>query len=118
MQKETYWVQHGMVAIAPLYITWLMNRESGVRSARGYLSTAMISYAVLCFYHFIVMQGASVLTLANVGNMLCAAPSDPMGPTYYRMHGWWHQLLSVLVSGLICEAVEKTTSTTIKDKSS
>ena len=105
-------MQHGLVAVAPLYITWLMSRESGGKSARGYLSTAMISYAVLCFYHFIVLQGASLATLANVGNMLCAAPSDPMGPTYYRMHGWWHQLISVMLSGLVCTAVEKTTTTT------
>ena len=57
LQKETYWVQHGLVAVAPLYITWLMNRETGGKHARGYLSTAMISYAILCFYHFIVLQG-------------------------------------------------------------
>lgn len=123
LEVETYWVQHGLVAVAPLYITWLISRESGGKSARGFLSTAMISYGVLCFYHFIVLQGASLATLANVGNMLCAAPSDPFGMKYYRMHGWWHQLISVLFSGLICTAVEKTTTTTteesvsMKDKS-
>lgn len=117
LEVETYWVQHILVAVAPIYNTILLTREYGGKISRGYFSSAMITYAIFCFYHFIVLQGASLASLANVGNMLCAAPSDPMGPKYYRMHQMYIQLLGVLVGGLLCTAVEKTTeSVSRKDK--
>ncbi len=54
-----------------------------------------------------VLQGASLATLANVGHMLCSAISDPFGPHYYRLHGLWHQLSCTAASGTVYLAVSK-----------
>ena len=56
----------------------------------------MISYAIWLIYHLVVMNWLSVLSLANIGSMLCAAISDPFYGPDYRLHGFWHQFLMIV----------------------
>ncbi len=73
----------------------------GWGSDRGYISNLFLSFSFWIVYHFVFLQGGAVLTVTNLGSMLCSAISDPFGPMYYRMHAIWHQFLCVATSGLI-----------------
>ncbi len=53
------------------------------------------------------MQGVSVITLANVGHMLCAAVSDPLAGPYYRVIGIAHQFLATTLSGAAVGLLDK-----------
>jgi len=98
-EPEVYWIQHILIIIIPFY---LMSSYAPSRyHAHSPLQMDIYTQAFLAWslYHWIVMQGISYLTLANVGSMLCAAVSDPLSGPDYRLYGIIHQSLAIFMFG-------------------
>ncbi|TRY69406.1 hypothetical protein TCAL_08891, partial [Tigriopus californicus] len=105
-ERETYWLQHYFLVIIPVYMI-CFERWDYPPSPKWDISWIFLSFSAWSFWHFVVMHGVSVLTLANIGHMLCAAFSDPFRGPYYRMIGILHQLLATALSGLFVGSAQQ-----------
>lgn len=99
-EQETYWIQHWLLIIIPAYTVFGEREAWPLPSRRVDVAWVLMSYGAWCAWHFVFMHAVSVLTLANVGHMLCAAFSDPFAGPYYRMIGLGHQFLAVWLSAI------------------
>jgi len=105
MEREIYWVQHILLLLAPVFMLCFERdafppppvTEKGLFSWPFFL----ITYGIWAFWHWVVMQGVSWLTLVNIGHMLCPATSDPFAGPMYRPLGIVHQIACVLVSTVL-----------------
>lgn len=106
MESEVYWAQHILLVLVPLY---LLLCTRGCYSAPQPLDFAWIAlaYGIWGLFHWCVLQATAILTLANLGNMLCPAISDPFYGPDYRLHGVWHQFVATALMGTICAVVGK-----------
>ncbi len=109
-EQAVYWVQHTLVFLLPFYFAAF--EGDSFRLPRGLFnrdvaSHVLYAFALWVFYHFVVMQSVSLLTLANIGHMLCPAVSDPfadMWPSYLIL-GICHQFGATLISAVLAAAV-------------
>ncbi len=112
MEKHVYWAQHVLLLSIPVYLIFC-EEGNGFRAPTTISwPHACFAFGVWCFYHFVVMQvgkkssghktsvlllssqGAALLTLVNVGHMLCPAKTDPFAklPPSYLIVAIVHQV--------------------------
>ncbi|XP_014259326.2 transmembrane protein 164 [Cimex lectularius] len=84
-----YWIQHSMMMVIPLYLIQL----GGVYEVEKLndFSWSLVSYCILVFYHFIILQGIGLPTQVNLNHMLCPAIRDPFDGPWYRPIATTHQ---------------------------
>ena len=98
LQKEIYWIQHLLIYTIPaqlmvcilfaIFVMMLMLFKplGGPYSLKdNTMWWYKISIGVGCLYHWIFLQGVSLLTTCNLNFMLCANPDDPFNGPYYRV---------------------------------
>ncbi|KAK9510948.1 hypothetical protein O3M35_005619 [Rhynocoris fuscipes] len=93
-----YWIQHTMMMVIPLYLLHL-----GVYQVEPLsdLSWSLVSYCILVFYHFVILQGIGLPARVNLNHMLCPAIRDPFDGPWYRPIATAHQaILCPLLSKL------------------
>lgn len=100
-EKETYWIQHVLLLVVPFYLLLGDKTHNYVAYKPFDMIWLLRAYLAWAAWHWIVLQGVGYLTLANVGSMLCAAPSDPFHGPYYRLFGVVHQFLAIAVFGTL-----------------
>jgi len=106
LQKEIYWIQHLLIYTIPAQLMPLGGPYSLKDNTMWWYK---ISIGVGCLYHWIFLQGVSLLTTCNLNFMLCANPDDPFNGPYYRVAGfiyfhilfWLHSKLYKYVSKVI-----------------
>ena len=104
-ESHTYWLQHVLLVAVPIYLILCTRRYSSHQPLD--LSWCLVSYGLWAIYHWCIVQAVSVWTLANIGNMLCAAISDPFYGSDYRLHGVWHQFVCTAIMGTLCGYIAK-----------
>ena len=114
-ERENYWLQHYLILLLPLYMV-VFERDTyplppSRHSANSLVSWpwVFVAYGIWVGYHWVVMHGISVLTLANLGHMLCPAATDPFAGPDYRLIGTVHQFLMTALSGILAGIVRSAT---------
>ena len=102
---QTYWWQHLLLVLVPFYMIFCTNVYSVHAPFSG--SWILMSYGIWGIYHWIVLHGVGVLTLANTGSILCPAISDPFVGPNYRLHATWHQFVMTALFGTLCALIAK-----------
>ncbi|KAK4027720.1 transmembrane protein 164 [Daphnia magna] len=92
-ETETYFVQHIAMLVVPYYLL----RLGGVYTLEdaGDFSWASLSYGLMLFYHFTLLQIVGMLTTVNLNSMICPAVSDPFYGQHYRVAALVHQFIMV-----------------------
>ncbi|VDD82183.1 unnamed protein product [Mesocestoides corti] len=98
-----YFVQHVLILVIPAYIL----DQNSVYSTEplGDFNWVLTSLAIQTLYHFLFLQPLSLLTHANLNQMLCPSPSDPFAGPYYRIAAMIHQPLLIIVLGKLYSIV-------------
>jgi len=104
----TYWFEHAMLLLVPL---WLLRR--GARASGGLYTVdepfdpywPLMSYGVFGLFHFLFLEPIGLLAQANLNSMLCPAISDPFGGQNWRLYALAHQFVLILVAGKVLGAL-------------
>ena len=96
-QVFTYWLEHALLLIVPLYLL----RHGGIYTVESFrdVSWAFLSYGVWGVYHFGFMEVLAVVSQANLNSLLCPAISDPFNGPNWRAWAMGHQFLLNLAAG-------------------
>ena len=103
-ERETYWLQHGLLLFVPFYMVARQRDAYPYNGNDGFWAWVCMSFGVWSAWHWVVMQGVSVVTQVNIGHMLCAAETDPFDPVNYRLIGIGHQFVCTAMAGGIMRA--------------
>lgn len=104
-----YWIQHSLIFFVPFYCVIFESEAFFLPPKALPWPNICLTFGAWQFHHFVLMQSASVLSLVNIGHMLCPADSDPFAdlPPSYILIGVVHQLLACIVSALFASAARK-----------
>ena len=100
----TFWLEHILLVVIPLY---LLYENLLVPEPLGDFSYALSLYGYYYIYNLVIIQPITLLTNANVNNLLCPAITDPFAGPNYRLHTLWHQLGLAYVGGKIFALIGK-----------
>lgn len=89
-EQATYWIQHGLLYIIPIYI--LRTGAYIIEDTRDF-KWSRIGTSFMLLYHFGILSPLSILTGINLDHMLCAAMADPFQGQNYRLFACCHQSL-------------------------
>ena len=82
------------------------------------VSPTLVFYGYYYIYNLLLAQPLTVLTKANVNNLLCPAIVDPFAGPYYRLHTLWHQfglgLIGAKLFGFVGKIVHFTLAKSFK----
>lgn len=76
-EVATYWIEHALLLIIPLYLLILTELTVPMRSWTDFFGWGLMAYGIWGMFHFIVLQFLASMTLANLDSMLCPAITDP-----------------------------------------
>merc|ERR1712241_470367 len=100
----TFWLEHILLVVIPLY---LLYENLLVPEPLGDFSYALSLYGYYYIYNLVISQPITLLTKANVNNLLCPAITDPFAGPNYRLHTLWHQLICAMVAGKLFACIGK-----------
>ncbi|CAG9863434.1 unnamed protein product [Phyllotreta striolata] len=89
LENFVYWAQHGMIFVVPYYLL-RMGGEFNIEDPWD-MSWCGVSYGINLLYHFVILQGFSILTEINLNHMLCPAILDPFESQLYRTAAITHE---------------------------
>lgn len=98
MKSEYIKLSLSLQVIVPLYMIY-WEQESFPLHRDCFSAWILLSFGLWSAWHWLVMQGLAVVTLANVGHMLCPAYTDPFRGPHYRLIGIVHQFLAIAAMG-------------------
>lgn len=94
-EVKIYWIQHLLLLVAPLPLL-----SQSVEPTADW-TWPVLAFSLYSLFHWLVLQPMSLLSGANLNNMMCPPVSAPellSGP-YYRNLGMLHQALLVPLVG-------------------
>lgn len=96
-EKQTYFLQHWLIVLIP----WVLLALDDSYSLEEWSdwSYNILTMGSLFLYHWVPLQGLSILSGLNL-NIICCPPStDPFYGKYYRVAAFFHQSIMILVTG-------------------
>lgn len=96
-EKHIYFIQHWLIVLIP----WLLLAldDSYSLEAWGDWSYNIMTMGSLFLYHWIPLQGLSILSGCNLNCICCPPSSDPFYGIYYRVAAFFHQSIMILATG-------------------
>lgn len=101
----TFWLEHVLLLIIPLYLIYENQLE--LESLTSYKSCLRL-FGYYYIYNLLLIQPLSIVTKANVNNLLCPAITDPFAGPGYRLHTLWHQLTAMIIGSKLVILLRKT----------
>ncbi|VUZ47560.1 unnamed protein product [Hymenolepis diminuta] len=101
--RVIYFVQHILIFLIPACI--LDQNSAYSIEPLGDFHWVLTSLAIQVLYHFLFLQPMSLLSHANLNQMLCPALSDPFAGPYYRIAAMIHQPILILIIGKLYSIV-------------
>ena len=111
----TFWLEHVLLLAIPVYL--LIENISKPEDFTG-ISSIFTFYGYYYIYNLLICQPLTMLTKANVNNVLCPAITDPFAGPHYRLHTLWHQfglgLFGAKIFGILGTIINLTIAKSIK----
>jgi len=100
----TFWLEHILLLVIPLFLLYENQLKTEPLSDFSY---AFSQYGYYYIYNLLICQPITLLTRANINNLLCPAITDPFAGPNYRLHTLWHQLICAFVAGKLFSCIGK-----------
>jgi len=108
----TFWLEHILLIVIPLFLLYENQLKTEPLSDFSY---ALSQYGYYYIYNLVIVQPITLMTKANVNNLLCPAITDPFAGPNYRLHTLWHQLICACVAGKLFGCIGKAINSFARD---